>query len=85
MNLNILKLLIRDREKILFQGEVNTLTATNEVGKFDVLPRHSNFISLVNGVVSYRQKGSEAIDIEVSNGVIKVEKNNVEVYLGFKK
>ena len=41
------KLLVKSREGILYQGEVESMTSFNEKGEFDILSRHANFISLI--------------------------------------
>jgi F0F1-type ATP synthase epsilon subunit len=41
-----IKLTVRDAENIIFQGEVDRISSFNEVGRFDVYPKHANFISI---------------------------------------
>ena len=34
-------------ESILFEGKVKALSSVNEMGPFDILPLHINFISVI--------------------------------------
>ena len=73
---------IRDRNTLLFQGEVEAVSSFNDKGPFDVLSRHANFISIIkkNVVVHLAQNQEKRIELE--SGILKVRDNNVEVYLG---
>lgn len=76
------KLKVVARDGILFQGEVNSITSHNELGIFDVLAQHANFISLINKGLIIRDKSNNQIEIKFDNALMKVFKNNVEVYIG---
>jgi len=69
-------------ESILFQGEVKALTSVNEKGKFDILPLHSNFISIVRDYVILHQKNGEEKTFKLSQGVIKLNNNQANIFLG---
>lgn len=77
-----LLVIIRDRNNLLFQGPVDTISSFNDKGPFDILPEHENFISLINKAVIIHLPGKQEKRIEVESGVLKVRENNVEVYLG---
>lgn len=72
---------VRNPERILFQGDVASITSYNKKGLFDVLPIHENFISIIEDVVILRTSEGEET-FPVTSGVIKVEKNNVQIFLG---
>lgn len=80
-----LNLLVRTRDKIIYQGVVKSLTSVNESGKFDILPNHANFISLIKKYIFVNELDDKTLGIEVDNGILKVEKNRIEVYLGVKQ
>lgn len=67
--------------KTYYDGAANSVTATNDTGKFDILPRHHSFITLLNsGSVTVRNdKGEDLIRIE--RGIMHVNQNNVTVFL----
>ena len=77
-----LDLIIRDREKIIFDGKVKSVSSFNEKGRFDVLPQHANFISIINRQVMYTNLANEEKGLGVTTGIIKVDANKANVFLG---
>ena len=47
MNTQNIMLVIRQRDRVLFEGEVKAFSSFNERGTFDILYSHANFISLI--------------------------------------
>lgn len=76
-------LTIRDRERILFNGQAKALSSVNEAGVFDILPEHTNFISIVKDKLTVHKPDGGSEDITIDHGVVKVYANQVSVYLGF--
>ncbi len=68
-------------EKILFQGEVRSVTLPGEMGQFTVLPRHASLVStLVKGTVSYTPDGDAGRQsVEVDGGIADVDNDIVSV------
>jgi F-type H+-transporting ATPase subunit epsilon len=75
-------LIIKSRENLIYEGDVKSITSFNEVGRFDILPGHANFISLVNQKVIFRDINDKQVEIPLQDGIIRVEANYVNVYLG---
>lgn len=69
-------------EKTIFEGPIESMTSKNKNGPFDILPYHENFISLIEDKITIREKGKSPQDIPVGNAILKISKNQVEVYLG---
>ena len=87
MERNIVKnekllVIVRDRNTLIFQGQVEAVSSFNDMGPFDVLPRHANFISLIKQAIILHLMDKTEKRIEVTSGVMKVRENNMEVYLG---
>ncbi|MFV1916999.1 MAG: hypothetical protein ACC618_00715 [Patescibacteria group bacterium] len=77
-----LSLRVLNRQDILYEGDISSLSSFNDKGKFDVLPKHANFISLVSGQLVARDlKGKEKV-IELGSGIMKVSGNKINVYMG---
>ncbi|KKQ24839.1 MAG: hypothetical protein US62_C0013G0011 [Candidatus Woesebacteria bacterium GW2011_GWA1_37_8] len=66
----------------MYQGQVASITSFNKKGKFDVLPQHANFISLIQRSLVIRDNKGEVSEIKVSNGLMRVKEDRVEVYIG---
>lgn len=73
---------IRSPEMVMFEGEAESVSSTNEKGSFDVLPEHENFISLIQGRIIVNKGKSGKSEIPVQNGILKVTSNKVYVFLG---
>lgn len=81
---NILKVLIRARDGIKFEGEAISVTSMNPRGTFDVLPSHANFICPIDHKIWVATTDGKRQEFNVDNGVLHVSENNVVVYLGIK-
>lgn len=75
-------LTVRSKEGIVYQGEIASMSSKNAKGKFDVLFLHANFITLIDDVLIIRETSGNKREIEARKGVIRVSKNQVNVYLG---
>jgi len=67
--------------KVYYEGEAVSVTAVNESGPFDILPKHHNFISLLNpcDLVVRSKKGDE--NIQIAGGIMHVKADQVIVFL----
>lgn len=66
-------------EKILFEGEANSVTLPGEMGRFTVLPHHASIVStLVGGKIVYKLD-SEEHTVEVAGGIADVDNDVVSV------
>lgn len=71
----------RDKKKTFFKGDAFSLTSVNDKGVFDVLPEHANFISLIKDYVIVDKGKPQEIKIMISSGVLKVARNQVDIFL----
>lgn len=69
-------------ESILFHGKVSALTSVNEKGKFDILPFHSNFISIVKEFLILHDTEGNDREYKLNQGVLKLTNNEVFIFLG---
>jgi len=70
-------------EKILFEGDINSVTLPGVAGSFTVLRNHASLISTLSpGVIKYRSGATnDAVDgeIAIAGGVVDVDNNIVSV------
>lgn len=67
--------------KTYFSGDADSISALNETGPFDVLPRHHNFISiLLAGELTVRVDEGEQ-RYKIDRGVMHVKNDLVTVFL----
>jgi F0F1-type ATP synthase epsilon subunit len=77
-----LHVFIRNREKVLFNEDVTSISSRNEKGIFDILPLHGNFISLIEQRLILQRGDGTKEEVFVSNGILRASENRVEVYIG---
>lgn len=67
--------------RIYFDGEAKSVSGVNATGPFDILPRHRNFISLMNACDLQLRTSSGDVRIRISGGVMQVYQDTVKVFL----
>ena len=72
---------IKNRQNTVFQSQALAVSSENEIGKFDVLSQHANFISLIKKSVTIKRKNAPDFSIPIDLGIMKVWENQVFVYL----
>lgn len=77
-----IQLTIRDRHLIVFQGAVRAITSINLKGRFDILPEHANFISIIKDFIILHKPDGSQQEIKISRGVLKFEDGTAAIYLG---
>lgn len=67
--------------KTYYNGEALSISAVNDTGPFDILPRHHNFMTLLSpcDIIVRGEKNEEKITI--SRGIMHVKKDEVVVFL----
>lgn len=66
-----------------FQGKVEAISCQNNLGDFDILPGHINFITLIFKKITIHISSNKKISYEFNRGVLEVSENKVNVFLGF--
>ena len=72
---------VKDKNGISNEGDYAAVSSYNEVGLFDVLPLHTNFISLIKNKLILH-KGTDDKEIKVGTGLMYVAQGKVNIYLG---
>jgi F0F1-type ATP synthase epsilon subunit len=65
-----------------YQGKAAAVSSENKVGKFDILPGHTNFISLIFNKLTVQTLAKEKIEYNFKRGVLEVSEDQVKVFLG---
>lgn len=72
---------IKSRSKVFYNDFCDIVSSNNEVGPFDILPFHINFVCLIKEYIHVYQGDNKAMDLKIANGILKVEDNRVYIYL----
>lgn len=72
---------VRDRVKVIYEQDARAITTYNETGLFDILPQHTNFISLIQKAVIVHTLDNQKATIPINNGIMKVKDNSIRCYV----
>lgn len=65
----------------LFSGEALSISSTNSSGKFDILPLHANFVTLVENIPIIVRKADKTEEkFEFPMAIIYASRNQVKIY-----
>jgi len=64
-----------------YEGQARALSATNAVGKFDILPGHADFFSVLTPGEVIIETDAEPVSISIANGIITVRDNAVMLFV----
>lgn len=67
--------------RVYFDDQAFSVSAENATGPFDILPRHHNFISLLNPCELLVSAPAGAKRIRISGGLMHVQADKVKVFL----
>lgn len=70
-------------KEVFFKGKAKSISSENPLGKFDILPRHANFITLIFNELTIITEKEEKISYKFKKGVLEVTENRVNIFLGF--
>lgn len=80
--INYMHLVIKNPEKILFEGEVKNITSFNSKGEFSILLNHRSFISLIYKSIKIAFIEGKSQEYTLDSGLLKCDRNKIEVFLG---
>ena len=69
--------------KTLYQGNIFALSLYNDIGPFDIIEKHTNFISLIKNKITIHELPRTKKEISIQKGIVKVNKQGVDIFIGF--
>lgn len=78
----LIAVIIRDAETIIFDGDADRISSFNEVGRFDIYPKHANFISIINQELTLYKDHKKIKELKIEQAVLKAKKDQVGIFLG---
>jgi len=69
-------------EKEPFRGVAEAVSSQNKLGKFDILPEHTNFITLIFSDLAIYTPDKKKTTYQFERGVLEISENKVNVFLG---
>ncbi len=79
--MNILHVRILAPSQTIFEGDALSVSSKNSTGKFDILPEHANFLTLIEDQpLTVIKQNKEKLILNLNQGLIYVENNQVNIY-----
>lgn len=76
-----LKLRIISPKQTIYDGMVFSVSSVNSAGKFDILPSHANFITLIEGKpIVVKKVSGEILNFNFPLAIIYTQQNIVSIY-----
>jgi len=69
-------------EREPFRGKATAVSSQNSLGKFDILPEHTNFITLIFDNLTIYTADKKMLNYQFERGVLEVSENQVNIFLG---
>ena len=76
-----INLLMMTPERKIFEGQVLSISCKNELGNLDILPEHSNFMSMTVEEITIRDLMGKEKKIPVEQAIIQVLKDMVVILM----
>lgn len=77
---DLLKVKIFSPEKLVFEGSAKSVSSQNSSGVFDILPKHANFITIIeNKPIQVRTEGKNT-EFTFSKSILYVHQDAVSIY-----
>lgn len=71
---------VKSTMDVVWEGEATAVSSKNSQGPFDILPMHSNFISVVENQPIVIRIGKEKKEFSFPFSVLYAHSNAVEIY-----
>lgn len=69
-------------KEVFYQGKAEAVASQNQLGRFSILPRHTNFITLIFNNLLIITPDKKKISYQFKRGVLEVSENKVNIFLG---
>lgn len=80
----MLQVQIISPKKDLFSGMALSVSSANSAGKFDILPEHANFITIVDhSPIMIRTADKNILTFNFPLAIIHIQSNQVRIYTEF--
>lgn len=78
-----LSVIARAPFNVYYEGKAEAVSATNKVGRFDILPGHADFFSILKSddVTIEPGGGADPVSFTINNGIITVRDNEVLLFV----
>lgn len=79
---NFIHVFVMTGDSVVFDSKATSVSSRNETGRFDILPLHTNFISIVREFILIQINAEQKKEIVIKSGILRVYENNVQIFVG---
>lgn len=76
-----LNVIARAPFNVYYEGAAESVTATNRVGEFDILPGHADFFSVLSPCEVVIKGDGDPVAFNINAGMITVRNNDVMLFV----
>ena len=73
---------INSPNELIWEGRAKSVSSTNSVGAFDILPGHANFVTMIESKPIIIRTGTGEHSYTYENAVLSVQGGTVTIYSG---
>jgi F0F1-type ATP synthase epsilon subunit len=66
---------------IYYEGPAQSVSATNLIGRFDILPGHADFFSVMSAGEVIIENDADAVSFPITNGIVCVRDDEVMLFV----
>lgn len=77
----LLKVVARAPFQIYYEGPATVLSAANRVGRFDILPGHADFFSMLTPGPIIIETDGDPVNFDITNGIVTVRDDEVLLFV----
>lgn len=76
-----LKVIARAPFQVYYEGPASVVSAANKVGKFDILPGHADFFSMLIPGEVIIETDKDPVKFDITNGILTVRDDEVLLFV----
>lgn len=77
----VLKVIARAPFHVYYEGPAYSLSGTNKIGNFDILPGHADFFSMLSPGKITIETADDQVSFEAHNGMLTVKSDEVMLFV----
>jgi F0F1-type ATP synthase epsilon subunit len=76
-----LMVIARSPFRIYYEGPAKMVSGANRVGKFDILPGHADFFSVMTPGDVIIETDKDSVSFKITNGIVTVQDNEAVLFI----
>ena len=80
-SLTQLNVIARAPFNVYYEGPAESVSATNKVGQFDILPGHADFFSVLNPGEIIIETLTDTVTFDITNGIVTARDNEIMLFV----